>query len=532
MRLLKPSSRIAATAAALTLAAVPAAMAATGPNTSYTKTGAWSFVSAPNLHPPKLHTYARTAKTGLAKGDFFLSNFENITLGKPFTGQGGPLIVDSHLNPVWFLPVQNAYANNLREQTFDGKPALSWWQGTVTNTGATTQGADYVVNQRYLQVAKPLSAVSGWVITQHEMLIQGHDAWVTVNSAPESIPGAGLPPGVSASQQVVDSGVQEYDLTTGKMLYSWSALAHIPLTQSQAHPNPAVPWDAYHINSIQLVHGGSEFLVSLRNTFGAYLVDKATGAVQWTLLGNNGTGSNFTLPANAQFQWQHDVELHPLKSGEYLTLFDDACCGIVGPGKFGPPNGPSRGLLLKIDTTKHTVSYAQQYVHPKVAGNDVETAFQGNIQLLSSGNVVIGWGSAPFFSEFSPTGKLLFDSVMPSPDVTYRAYLFNWVGKPALRFMHEAVKTVKGKTTVYALWDGATQIASWRVLGGTDAKHLRTVATAIKTSFETAVRLAKAYKVYKVQALDSHGHVLGTSSAFGAKTKSSSGGGGGFYGGY
>jgi hypothetical protein len=530
MRLPKPTSRVAVTAAALALAAAPAAMAATGPNTSYTKKGAWSFVSAPSLHPPKLHADAPTARQGLAKGDFLLSNFENITLGKPFTGQGGPLIVDSHLNPVWFLPVANAYANNLREQTFNGKPALSWWQGTVTNTGATTQGTDYVVNQQYLQAAKPLSAASGWVITQHEMIIQGHDAWVTANSVPESLPAADRPAGVSAGQQVVDSAVQEYDLTTGKLLYSWSALAHVPLTQSQAHPNPAVPWDAYHVNSIQLVRGGAEFLVSLRNTWGAYLVDKATGAIQWTLLGNNGTGSSFTLPKGADFEWQHDVELHPLKSGEYLTVFDDACCGIVGPGKFGPPTGPTRGLLLKIDPTKHTVAYVHQYVHPRVAGNVVETAFQGNVQLLSNGNVVIGWGSAPFFSEFSYSGKLLFDAVMPSPDVSYRAYLFNWVGKPALRFMRQVVKTVKGRTTVYASWDGATQIASWRVLGGADAKHLRTVATARKTSFETALRLAKAYKVYKVQALDSRGHVLGTSSAFGAGTKSS--GGGGFYGGY
>jgi hypothetical protein len=195
-----------------------------------------------------------------------------------------------------------------------------------------------------------------------------------------------------------------------------------------------------------------------------------------------------------------------------------------------PRRTAPRGLLLKIDTTKHTIGYVRQYLHPQVAGNVVETAFQGNIQLLSNGNVAIGWGSAPFFSEFSPTGKLLFDAVMPSPDVSYRAYVFNWVGKPALRFMRQAVRTVKGKTTVYASWDGATQIASWRVLGGADAKHLRTVATARKTSFETALRLARAYKVYKVQALDSRGHVLGTSSAFGAGTKSS--GGGGFYGGY
>src|SRR5579875_2065954 len=150
MSLLKPSARLAATAAALALAAAPAASAATGPNTSYTKKGAWSFVSAPNLRPPKLHTDATAAKKGLARGDFFLSNFANITLGKPFTGQGGPLIVDSGMHPVWFRPApQGLYTNNLVEQTFEGKPALSWWEGVVTNTGATAAGKDVVVNQHY-----------------------------------------------------------------------------------------------------------------------------------------------------------------------------------------------------------------------------------------------------------------------------------------------------------------------------------------------------------------------------------------------
>jgi len=28
----------------------------------------------------------------------------------------------------------------------NGKPALSWWQGIVTNTGATVTGEDIVVN--------------------------------------------------------------------------------------------------------------------------------------------------------------------------------------------------------------------------------------------------------------------------------------------------------------------------------------------------------------------------------------------------
>ena len=68
--------------------------------------------------------------------------------------------------------------------------------------------------------------------------------------------------------------------------------------------------------------------------------------------------------------------------------------------------------------------------------------------------------------------------------------------------------------TVYASWDGDTQVTSWKVLGGSDPNHLPVVATKAKNGFETAIRLAKNYKVYKVQAFDAKGHLLRTSKAF------------------
>ena len=68
----------------------------------------------------------------------------------------------------------------------------------------------------------------------------------------------------------------------------------------------------------------------MRNTWSAYNVDP-TGNVQWTLSGNPKL-SRFALPTNAQFQWQHDVQLH---TGNEVSMFDDACCNILGAGKFG-----------------------------------------------------------------------------------------------------------------------------------------------------------------------------------------------------
>ena len=96
-------------------------------------------------------------------------------------GQSGPLILDHTLEPVWFQPVpENVVAANLSLQSYHGRPALAWWQGAVTNTGATESGEYVVVDQHYRTIAR-LKAKDGWVLTLHELLIDGNHAWVTAN---------------------------------------------------------------------------------------------------------------------------------------------------------------------------------------------------------------------------------------------------------------------------------------------------------------------------------------------------------------
>src|SRR5947209_14150046 len=135
MRVLSMRFRLPALAAGLALLnATAVASAATSP-TAYTTHGAWTFRSAPRLHPPKLRTDAKGVKSSLAPGYFLVANFKNILSSKKFAGQGGPLILDSRLQPVWFAPVTNGlFANNLTVQRYNGKPALSWWEGSITAT--------------------------------------------------------------------------------------------------------------------------------------------------------------------------------------------------------------------------------------------------------------------------------------------------------------------------------------------------------------------------------------------------------------
>jgi hypothetical protein len=495
---------------ACVVALAPAAAQA-APIGAFTTKGAWTFVSAPRLHPPKLTSITK-AQRGLAPGYFMTGVFKNVLAKGPMTGQSGPLILDRNLQPVWFDPIgTSALAANLRVQTYNGKPVLSWWQGAVSGSGATVTGEDVVVDQHYRHVAT-LKATGGWVISQHEMIISGPNAWVT---AYKLVPMNLAPYGGSANGEVLDSAVQEYDLKTGQLLYTWDALnpggtPNIPLSQAEQKPFPGIPWDPYHINSIQLT-GHETFLVSMRNTWSAYLVNRLTNGIEWTVSGNP-KNSTFTLPANAQFHWQHDVELH---GGNVLSVFDDACCGFKsitgGKAQFATPNGPSRGLVIKLDLTKHTGSFVSQYIREKNANFD--SAFLGNAQLLPGGNVSLGWGSQPFFSEVSRKGKVLLEAAWPSPDLNYRTYVQQWTGIPFFP-PSGGVRNNQGKATVYASWDGDTQVVSWRVLAGSSAKSLKAVASKTKTGFETTIPLTSSFKVYEVQALDAHHHVLGTSKSF------------------
>jgi hypothetical protein len=125
----------------------------------------------------------------------------------------------------------------------------------------------------------------------------------------------------------------------------------------------------------------------------------------------------------------------------------------------------------------------------------------------------MGWGQQPFYSEFSKTGKLLLSVRLPDPDESYRAYRYAWKGNPTGRPSAKAVPSGKG-TRVFVSWNGATEVASYRVLAGKTSRKLAVAAKKAKRQgFETTITLKSAGPIVKVQALSAKGKVLGTSRA-------------------
>ena len=459
----------------------------------YTTKGAMSFVSAPGLHPPKLQLQLPAPAGHALPGYVMVANLYDLNRPK-MVGQSGPLILDGNLQPVWFRPAPiDRVAGNLHEQTYDGRPVLTWWEGDVTPTGLINSGEDLVVDNRYRPVAT-LKGKDGWVITLHSMVIQGHVAWVTANkNVTTNLSRFG---GVS-SGVFVDSAVQKYDLRTGRLLYTWGATDHIPKSDSHTQPPPnGFPWDAYHINSIDLAPGG-RVLVSMRNTWAGYLIDPGSGRIVWQLGGRH---SSFDIPSDAKFVWQHDLAMD---SSSVVSLFDNHCCEITGAGRYLAAKAPSRGLVLRLDPARQSVTKVAEYSH----GTTFKSQYMGDVQNLPNGDVFVGWGQVPYLSAFTKRGKLLLDGAFPEPDITYRAYVQRWVGRP-LDSPRGAARVHRGRTTVYASWNGATEVASWRVLAPA------AVAVHKKTGFETAIRVDRSLGPVRIQALDASGRVIGTSKPF------------------
>ena len=467
---------------------------------TYTTKSTYSFVSAPGLHPPRSTADVPTTASDLAPGYILVTNFYDVT-SPPMVGQSGPLILDNSLQPVWFEPVPtNVVATNLSLQTYDAKPALAWWQGVVTSTGATESGEDVVVNQHYKTVAT-LKGVDGWIVTLHSLQIRGDDAWVTAN---KNIPMDLTRYGGARNGALVDSAVQEYDLETGKLVQSWDALDHIPLADSYAPPpDNGFPWDAYHVNSIDVTDKGT-FLVSMRNTWAAYLVDAGTGRIEWVLGGKH---SSFKFGSNAEFQWQHDVML--AHSSE-VTLFDDECCEITGAGTYLAATGPSRAVVLRLNQARHLVTLVAQYRHAEHLCC-LHGQHQSPSRTATSSSAGVSCPTSP-----STPGQASCSWTRSSRRPTSATGQSR--SRIGLGFRTTRPVAPQGGATARPPCTPAGTAQPRSLPGGFWQERALSTwpwwRTGRSCGFETAIQVDPSYKVFKVEALDTTDRVIASSSQF------------------
>ena len=440
---------------------------------------AWSFRSRPDLQPPVI-TVRRQARD-TAPGYVFVAPKNGPDENGP--GQDGCVILDDQGQPVWLDLLQDEAPDvmNFKMQTYKGEPVLTWWVGRHTGYG---QG-EYVILDRAYREVKRFGAGHGYQGDHHEFLITPQDtALITIYN---KVPVDTSSMGGSANGTVLDGIAQEIDIETGEVLFEWLSLKHVSLDESYNKP-----YDYFHINSID-VYDKDHLLISSRNTWTVYKVNRKTGVVVWRF---GGKKSDFEMGLGTRTAFQHDARWH---GDGTLTVFDN------GGGSW--VHEQSRAIRVELDEDAMKASLVREYTHP---GN-LLSATQGSVQILPGGNVFVGWGSEPYFSEFSRDGRLLFDAGFPAEGESYRAFRFPWKGHPQEAPAVVAEPGKEGKVTLYVSWNGATEVDTWQVLAGGGPDELEPVGSAPRKGFETALTLQTDESHVAVRAQDVSGRVLGES---------------------
>jgi hypothetical protein len=443
------------------------------------------FVSRSDLRPPAIAVTGSDATPG-----YLLA-----APGTKGMTQPGPLLFGRQGEPVWFKPTRPFWTTNFRRAEFEGKPVLTWWQGTVVGAGFG-RGHGVIVDTAYREVAQ-VQAANGRNIDAHEFKVTPQGT-ALFTCYPETVTVDLSPIGGPVDGTALESVIQEIDIRSGRLLLEWRSLEHIPV--SDTYQRPALPCDYLHANSIDIAPDGN-LLVSARSTWALYKIERRTGRVMWRL---GGKSSDFQLGPDARFAWQHDAQ-YPTHST--ITLFDNSQAWWDDSSGFAVAASQSRGVALDVDEPNRRARLRHAYRHPQ----PLLANAMGSVQTLPNGHVLVGWGSNPLVSEFSADGKFLAGTNLGNHHESYRAFWSDWEGLPA---EDPALATTRqaSKTAAYASWNGATGVSHWLIHAGARPHELHPVGIAARRGFETVIPVPSHHRYVRATALDTAGHALRSSA--------------------
>lgn len=371
---------------------------------------------------------------------------------------------------------------NLEAITFLGQPALSMWDNTEVG------GEFIVLNSAYEEIAS--YHATGY-------FTDGHDFQISPDGSRVLLLGFHFVTrdlrehGGSAQAQVINMVIQEQNVFTGEVLFEWSALDHIPLTETQ-EPLTGDLVDYVHTNALAYDSDGN-LLMTARHTSTVYKINRTSGEVMWRLGGEN---SDFAFPDPADRpSYLHDARRLP--DGR-LLLFDN-----------GNTNSPqvSRGAVYALDETAMTADLVED-LQPDPP---IFAIFAGSARRTGNGNTLVDYGNTGRMVEFSGD-EPVFTASFPQGFFTYRAVRADWRATPAAPpEVTLGRPAADGGRELSISWNGATEVERWRIETGRTHRDLTVAKTVDKAGFATEVDVAPpaGAEVIRVSALDAGGKVLG-----------------------
>ncbi len=213
----------------------------------------------------------------------------------------------------------------------------------------------------------------------------------------------------SATASVKCGVIQELD-ENKNVVFEWKGYNHFQFADVQEERlfDPVnVDWT--HVNSIGVDDDGN-LLLSSRWFSEVTKINRQTGAIIWRLGGKRNQFSFLNDPFNGTYG-QHDARR--IANGR-LTIFDN--------GRAGNPIHPARAVEYALDEQNRTAALVWSYAYNS---SSISTAL-GNVQRLSDGNSVIGWGTIRnanvVFNSVKADGSPILLLRFPDTLVTYRAF--------------------------------------------------------------------------------------------------------------
>jgi hypothetical protein len=339
-----------------------------------------------------------------------------------------------------YLVIADSQGNTVFYRRLSDQPLEQAWDFTLQPTGVLTYGYPFVDPSWYVmntsfQVIDSFRCGNGYVDDGHDMKILPNGNIILLADDYEAMNLSKIVAGGDTNATVLELVIQELDKNKN-VIFQWRTIDHFNITDGLGTKLTVAEVDPFHCNAVEMDHDGN-ILLSTRYLSEITKIDIETGNIIWRLGGNNNQFNFVNDPIG--FSWQHDIRVLP--NGD-ITLMDNG-------NQHMPPS--SRAVEYKLDEVNKTATLVWQFKHSP----SVYNPYMGDVERLSDGNTLIGWGGAPTptITEARPDGSTALEMTFPAGHViSYRAYSFPFL-------------FITSPTAVDTLRSGDTATLRWKSSG-------------------------------------------------------------------
>lgn len=150
-----------------------------------------------------------------------------------------------------------------------------------------------------------------------------------------------------------------------------------------------------------------------------------------------------------------------------ISVFDNAFSSITSRATSVTS---SAAIVILLDLVAMAGQIVKRYAQPDCMFG----ALHGSVQFQADGSRFINWGGQRTISQYTQDSELVYHAEMADaavPTFSYRAYKGPWVGHPTTKpNIFSYSWTCFWDSTMYANWNGATEVKTWRFFGGATAQ--------------------------------------------------------------